>query len=213
MTVVVSAEKLTKTFGSHRGIVGVDFKVAEGEIFGFLGPNGAGKSTTIRLLTGLSHATSGAAKVLGLDPIADAVEIHRRVGYLPGELALYPRLTGRQHVEFAAKVRRLQDRIFLAELVERFRVDLERPTRTLSKGNRQKIGILLAVMHRPELVILDEPTSGLDPLMQDEFERLMRELVSTGRPSSCRPTNSTKCSGSRPASRSSRTGTWSSPIR
>jgi len=180
MTVVVSAEKLTKTFGSHRGIVGVDFKVAEGEIFGFLGPNGAGKSTTIRLLTGLSHATSGAAKVLGLDPIADAVEIHRRVGYLPGELALYPRLTGRQHVEFAAKVRRLQDRIFLAELVERFRVDLERPTRTLSKGNRQKIGILLAVMHRPELVILDEPTSGLDPLMQDEFERLMRELVSTG---------------------------------
>jgi len=180
MTVVVSAENLTKTFGTHRGIVGVDVSVAEGDIFGFLGPNGSGKSTTIRLLTGLSHPTSGTAKVFGLDPIADAVEIHRRVGYLPGELALHPRLTGRQHVDFAAKVRGVQDRTFLDELVDRFQVDLERPTRTLSKGNRQKIGILLAVMHRPELVILDEPTSGLDPLMQDEFEHLMRELVSTG---------------------------------
>ena len=147
---------------------------------GSLGPNGAGKSTTIRLLTGLFHPTSGTAKVFGLDPIADAVEIHRRVGYLPGELALHPRLTGQQHVDFAARVRGLQDRTFLHELVDRFQVDLERPTRTFSKGNRQKIGILLAVMHRPELVILDEPTSGLDPLMQDEFERLMRELVSTG---------------------------------
>jgi ABC-2 type transport system ATP-binding protein len=180
MTVVVSAEKLTKTFGTHRGIVGVDVSVAEGDIFGFLGPNGSGKSTTIRLLTGLSHPTSGTAKVFGLDPIADAVAIHRRVGYLPGELALHPRLTGQEHVDFAAKVRGLHDRSFVDELVDRFQVDLERPTRTLSKGNRQKIGILLAVMHRPELVILDEPTSGLDPLMQDEFERLMRELVSTG---------------------------------
>ena len=180
MTVVVRAENLTKTFGTHRGIIGIDVSVAEGDIFGFLGPNGSGKSTTIRLLTGLSHPTSGTAKVFGLDPIAVAVEIHRRVGYLPGELALHPRLTGQQHVDFAAKVRGLQDRTFLHELVDRFQVDLERPTRTLSKGNRQKIGILLAVMHRPELVILDEPTSGLDPLMQDEFERLMRELVGTG---------------------------------
>jgi len=180
MTVVVSAEKLSKTFGSHRGVEGLEFTVAEGEVFGFLGPNGAGKSTTIRLLTGLSHPTSGTAKVFGLDPIADAVEIHRRIGYLPGELALHPRLTGQQHVDFAVKVRRMQDRTFLHELVDRFQVDLERPTRTLSKGNRQKIGILLAVMHQPELCILDEPTSGLDPLMQDEFERLMRELVRTG---------------------------------
>ena len=180
MTVVVSAEKLTKTFGTHRGIVGVDVSVAEGEIFGFLGPNGSGKSTTIRLLTGLSHPTAGTAKVFGLDPIADAAEIHRRVGFLPGELALHPRLTGQEHVDFAAKVRGMRDRTFLHELVDRFQVDVERPTRTLSKGNRQKIGILLAVMHRPKLVILDEPTSGLDPLMQDEFERLMRELVRAG---------------------------------
>ncbi|HVC04474.1 MAG TPA: ABC transporter ATP-binding protein [Candidatus Acidoferrales bacterium] len=180
MTVVVSAEKLTKTFGSHRGIVGVDFMVTDGEIFGFLGPNGAGKSTTIRLLTGLSHPTSGAVTVFGLDPVPAAVDVHRRIGYLPGELALHPRLSGRHHVDFAAKVRGMRDRTFIDELVARFQVDLERPTRTLSKGNRQKIGIVLAVMHRPELVILDEPTSGLDPLMQDEFERLMRELVSTG---------------------------------
>ena len=180
MTVVVTAENLTKTFGAKRGVEGLDFTVAAGEIFGFLGPNGAGKSTTIRLVTGLSHPTSGTAKVFGFDPIADAVEIHRRVGYLPGELALHPRLTGQQHVDFAAQVRGTQDRSYLHELVDRFQVDLERPTRTLSKGNRQKIGLLLAVMHRPELVILDEPTSGLDPLMQHEFERLLRELVSTG---------------------------------
>ena len=180
MTVVVSAENLTKTFGPHRGVSGLDFTVAAGEIFGFLGPNGAGKSTTIRLLTGLSHPTSGAAALFGSDPIAAAVDIHRRIGYLPGELALHPRLTGRQHIDFAAHVRGMRDRDFLDELVSRFQVELERPTRTLSKGNRQKIGILLAVMHRPELVILDEPTSGLDPLMQNEFEHLMRELVSSG---------------------------------
>ncbi len=180
MTVVVSAESLTKTFGTNRGVEGLEFTVTEGEIFGFLGPNGAGKSTTIRLLTGLSHPTSGAATLFGLDPVAAGVDIHRRIGYLPGELALHPRLTGRQHIDFASKVRGMADRTFLDELVRRFQVELERPTRTLSKGNRQKIGILLAVMHRPQLVILDEPTSGLDPLMQNEFEHLMRELVSNG---------------------------------
>ena len=180
MTVVVSAANLTKTFGPHRGVSGLDLSVVEGEIFGFLGPNGAGKSTTIRLLTGLSRPTSGAAKLFGLDPFDAAVDVHRRIGYLPGELALHPRLTGRQHVDFAAKVRGMQDRGFLDDLVSRFQVELERPARTLSKGNRQKIGILLAVMHRPDLVVLDEPTSGLDPLMQHEFEQLMHELVSDG---------------------------------
>ncbi len=180
MTVVVTAENLTKTFGSHRGVSGLELSVMEGEIFGFLGPNGAGKSTTIRLLTGLSRPTSGAARLFGLDPFADAVQVHRRIGYLPGELALHPRLTGRQHIDFAAKVRGMRDRSFLDDLVSWFQVELERPCRTLSKGNRQKIGILLAVMHGPRLVVLDEPTSGLDPLMQNEFEHLMRELVSTG---------------------------------
>ena len=180
MTVVVSAENLTKRFGPHRGVSRLEFAVTEREIFGFLGPNGAGKSTTIRLLTGLSRPTSGAVKLFGLDPFAAAVDVHRRIGYLPGELALHPRLTGRQHIDFAAEVRGMRDRSFLDDLVSRFQVELERPTRTLSKGNRQKIGILLAVMHRPELVVLDEPTSGLDPLMQNEFEHLMRELVSDG---------------------------------
>ncbi|MDQ2960327.1 MAG: ABC transporter ATP-binding protein [Candidatus Dormibacteraeota bacterium] len=138
MTAVVSVEGLTKSFGPKRGIDGLSFDVTEGEIFGFLGPNGAGKSTTIRLLTGLCHPTSGRATVLGLDPQAGSVIIHRRIGYLPGELALYPRLTGQQHVDFIARVRGLRDLTFVRELVERFEVDLERPTRTLSKGTGRR---------------------------------------------------------------------------
>ena len=153
----------------------------QGEVFGFLGPNGAGKSTTIRLLLGLYRPTAGVAKVLGCDPTRDPVTIHRQTGYLPGELALYPRLTGRQHIDFVAHVRGMHDRTLIDQLVERFAVTLDRPVRTLSKGNRQKIGVVLALMHRPELLILDEPTAGLDPLMQDEFARLLRETVAEGR--------------------------------
>ena len=181
MTALITADGLTKTFGPHRGVSDLQFEVHGGEVYGFLGPNGAGKSTTIRLLLGLYHPTAGTAEVFGLDARRDAVAIHARVGYLPGELALHPRLTGRAHVEFAARVRGLRDRTLLDHLVERFGVVLDRPVRTLSKGNRQKIGVVLALMHRPELLILDEPTSGLDPLMQDEFARLMRETVAEGR--------------------------------
>ena len=181
MSAVIAVEGLTKRFGAQRGVERLDFEVARGEVFGFLGPNGAGKSTTIRLLLGLYHATAGAATVLGLDPMGDAVAIHRRVGYLPGEVELHPRLSGAQHVEFAARARGMRDRSFLDRLVERFDVSMDRPTRTLSKGNRQKIGIVLALMHRPELLVLDEPTSGLDPLMQHEFQRLLRETVDEGR--------------------------------
>ena len=181
MTALITADGLTKTFGPHRGVSDLQFEVRGGEVYGFLGPNGAGKSTTIRLLLGLYHPTAGTAEVFGLDARRDAVAIHARVGYLPGELALHPRLTGRAHVEFAARVRGLRDRTLLDHLVERFGVVLDRPVRTLSKGNRQKIGVVLALMHRPELLILDEPTSGLDPLMQDEFARLMRETVAEGR--------------------------------
>lgn len=119
--------------------------------------------------------------MLGCDPTRDPVAIHRQIGYLPGELALYPRLTGRRHVDFVAHARGMRDRTCLDQLVERFEVVLDRPIRTLSKGNRQKIGVVLALMRRPELLILDEPTSGLDPLMQDEFARLMRETVAEGR--------------------------------
>jgi beta-exotoxin I transport system ATP-binding protein len=181
MTVLITAEALTKTFGAHRGIEDLRFQVQRGEVYGFLGPNGAGKSTTIRLLLGLYRPTSGVARVFGRDPVHDGAIVREQIGYLPGELALHPRLTGRAHIDFAARVRRMRDRSFLDQLVERFDVVLDRPVRTLSKGNRQKIGVVLALMHRPELLILDEPTSGLDPLMQDEFARLMRETVAEGR--------------------------------
>jgi ABC-2 type transport system ATP-binding protein len=181
MSAVISTECLTKYFGAHRGVDGLDFEVTRGETFGFLGPNGSGKSTTIRLLLGLYHPTAGHAKVFGQDPNRHAVAILGKIGYLPGELVLYPRLTGREHIDFVAHSRGMSDRTERDQLVERFGVIVDRPAHTLSKGNRQKIGIVLAFMHRPELLILDEPTSGLDPLMKDEFHRLVRETVSEGR--------------------------------
>jgi ABC-2 type transport system ATP-binding protein len=181
MTAAITTDGLTKMFGVHRGVEELRFEVAAGQVFGYLGPNGAGKSTTIRLLMGFCHPTAGRAEVLGHDPVRDAAAIHARVGYLPGDLALHPRLTGSQHIGFHARARGMTDRTVLNQLVERFSVILDRPARTLSKGNRQKIGIVLAFMHRPELLILDEPTSGLDPLMQDEFQRLLRDTVAEGR--------------------------------
>ncbi|MEO9138640.1 MAG: ABC transporter ATP-binding protein [Jatrophihabitans sp.] len=177
---VVAVYGLTRTFGAQRGITDVTFEVRRGEVFGFLGPNGAGKSTTIRLLLGLYRADSGSMSVLGHDPARDAVALHAAVGYLPGELSLYPRLTGRQHLTVVSRSRRLADHTLRDELVERFGVELDRPIHTLSKGNRQKIGIVVAFMHRPELLILDEPTSGLDPLLQDEFATLVRESTDRG---------------------------------
>ncbi|MGW0040591.1 ABC transporter ATP-binding protein [Rhodococcus sp. NPDC003348] len=178
---IVDVDKLTRRFGPRRGITDVCFTIAPGEVFGFLGPNGAGKSTTIRLLLGLYRPTSGRMRLFGLDPTREGVRINRRVGYLPGELALYPKLTGAQHLDRHARIRGLTDRTYLDELVRRFGAELDQPIRTLSKGNRQKIGLVLAFMHRPELLVLDEPTSGLDPLMQDEFARLIRETVDDGR--------------------------------
>jgi ABC-2 type transport system ATP-binding protein len=178
---VVSVLGLTKSFGAARGVRDVSFEIARGEVFGFLGPNGAGKSTTIRLLLDLYRPTSGRITVFGLDPRRDAAAVHRRVGYLPGELALYPRLTGREHLDRFARARGLTELAYRDELVERFGAELDRPVRALSKGNRQKLGLVLAFMHRPDLLILDEPTSGLDPLLQDEFQTLIRETVVDGR--------------------------------
>ena len=177
---IIEIDGLTRRFGTRRGVTDVSLTVARGEVFGFLGPNGAGKSTTIRLLLGLYRPTSGRMRVFGLDPTRDAAAIHRRVGYLPGELALFGRLTGREHVAHFARARGLSDLTFRDELVERFTAELDRPVHTLSKGNRQKIGIVAAFMHRPDLLVLDEPTSGLDPLLQDEFARLVRESVDGG---------------------------------
>lgn len=178
---VVAVENLTRSFGAARGVSDISFQVSAGEVFGFLGPNGAGKTTTIRLLLGLYRRSSGQVRVFGLDPERDPVGITARVGYLPGELALYPRLTGRQHFDRFAAARGLTARAYRDELVERLGADVDRSVRTLSKGNRQKIGLVLALMHRPELLVLDEPTSGLDPLLQEEFIRLVRETVAEGR--------------------------------
>jgi len=177
----VRLTRLTKSFGPRRGIRDVDLKVKPHQVFGFLGPNGAGKSTTIRLMLGLYRPTSGTALVLGHDARHAPVELLRRIGYLPGELNLPGRMTGREIVNLFAAARKITDSRLRHELVDRFRLDLDRPVRMLSKGNRQKIGLLLAFQHRPELLVLDEPTSGLDPLLQDEFACLVRDTVAEGR--------------------------------
>jgi ABC-2 type transport system ATP-binding protein len=181
MSPAIETSALTKVFGQTRAVDNLELCVESGEIFGFLGPNGAGKTTTIRALLDLARPTSGIARVLGLDSHRDSVAIHRRVGYLPGDLALFGRMTARDHVERFARARALRGTGRSADVAERFELDLDRKVSELSKGNRQKVGIVLALMHEPDLLILDEPTSGLDPLMKDEFERLLRETTATGR--------------------------------
>ena len=181
MTAIIQTEKLTKSYGSHRGIVDVDLEVAQGEIFGFLGPNGAGKTTTIRTVLDLIRPTSGRALVFGIESSADPVAIHRRIGYIPGEFALYDRLTGAQTIGYFANLRGGVDREYQAALIERFDLDPSRHFREYSKGNKQKVGLVIALQHRPELLILDEPTSGLDPLVQQSFYELVREARTEGR--------------------------------
>jgi beta-exotoxin I transport system ATP-binding protein len=180
MPPVITLEKLTKTYGAHRGIVDVDLEVEQGEIFGFLGPNGAGKTTTIRTMLDLIRPTSGRARVFGIESSADPVAIHRRVGYIPGEFTLYDRLTGGQTLEYFANLRGGVDRAYQAKLVERFELDPSRRFREYSKGNKQKVGLVIALQHRPELLVLDEPTSGLDPLVQQTFFTTLRETVGEG---------------------------------
>jgi ABC-2 type transport system ATP-binding protein len=180
VTNVIETAKLTKSYGSHRGIVVVDLAVQEGEVFGFLGPNGAGKTTTIRTLLDLIRPTSGIARVFGIESSADPVAIHRRVGYLPGEFALYDRLTGAQHLEYFANLRGGVDRAYQASLIERFDLDPSRKFKEYSKGNKQKVALVIALQHRPELLLLDEPTSGLDPLVQQTFFVILRESVAAG---------------------------------
>ena len=181
MTAAIETSGLCKTYGPTRAVIDLDLVVEPGQVFAFLGPNGAGKTTTIRMLLALQRPASGSVTVLGLDSGRDSVEIHRRTGYLPGELALYPRMTGQQHIAWYAKARGLRDLSLARTLAERFGAVLDRPARELSKGNKQKIGLILALMSRPELLVLDEPTSGLDPLMRSEFARLAREVTAEGR--------------------------------
>lgn len=181
MDAVVDAVELTKRYrGGARGVTGLTLSVAAGEVFGFLGPNGAGKSTTIRMMLDLLRPTSGHVRVLGMDPRRDGVAVRARLGYVPGDLRLYERLTGRQLLHHLAGLRRMRDLGDGEALATRFDLDLDRPIRALSRGNRQKVGIVQAFMHRPDLLVLDEPTSGLDPLMQREFGRLVRETAAGG---------------------------------
>jgi ABC-2 type transport system ATP-binding protein len=181
MTAVIHTERLTKNYGPHRGITELDLDVQEGEIFGFLGPNGAGKTTTMRVLLDLIRPTSGRAEVFGIDTTADPVAIHRRLGYLPGEFDLYDRLTGAQTIEYFANLRGGVDAGYVAELVERLDLDPSRRFKEYSKGNKQKVGLIVALQHKPDLLILDEPTSGLDPLVQQTFFAMVRDARAEGR--------------------------------
>jgi ABC-2 type transport system ATP-binding protein len=181
MTSVIQTEKLTKYYGKHRGIIDVDLEIHEGELFGFLGPNGAGKTTMIRTLLDHIRPTSGRATVFGIDTTQDPVAIHRRLGYLPGEFTLYDKLTGGQTLDYFANLRTGVDRAYQRQLIERLAVDPSRKFGEYSKGNKQKIGLIIALQHRPDLLLLDEPTSGLDPLIQQEFYGLIREAKSEGR--------------------------------
>jgi ABC-2 type transport system ATP-binding protein len=171
---------LTKRYGQARGIESVDLQVARGEVFGFLGPNGAGKTTFIRTILDLLHPTSGRATVLGLDSRADSMAIRRRVGYLPGELALWPGETVRSVLMHLARLRGGVPQESVDALADRVDLTLDRKIRDLSKGNRQKIGLVQAFMHHPELLILDEPTSGLDPLLRREFRTMVLERAAAG---------------------------------
>jgi ABC-2 type transport system ATP-binding protein len=178
---VIATSGLSKDYGSGRGLFGLDLEVEQGEVFGFLGPNGAGKSTTMRLLLDLIRPSSGSARVLGLDTVRESLEIRRRVGFLPGDLALYPKLTGRAMLDYLAQLRGGVDLRTRDALVERFGADIDRPVRQLSTGNRQKLGLVQAFMHDPELLILDEPIAGLDPLVQQSFHALLGEVSAQGR--------------------------------
>ncbi len=180
MSDVIALEGLVKDYGDVRALDGVDLRVASGEIFGFIGPNGAGKSTAIRILLDLLRPTSGRVAVLGEDPRVGGPRLRGRLGYLPGELILEGTATARQLLGHLAEVRGGRGAERISSLAERFRLDLDRPVRTLSKGNKQKVGVIQSLMHRPELALLDEPTSGLDPLLQQEFLTLLREERDAG---------------------------------
>ncbi len=177
----IATSRLSKDYGSGRGLFELDLEVRQGEVFGFLGPNGAGKSTTMRLLMGLIKPTSGSAQILGLEIGHESLAIRRRLGFLPGDLALYPKLTGRVNLDYLAELRGGVDPRVRDSLIERFDADLGRPVRELSTGNRQKLGLIQAFMHEPELLILDEPIAGLDPLVQQSFHALLGEVSAQGR--------------------------------
>ena len=177
----IEFEGVSKSYGGVPALRDVSFRLGRGETVGFLGPNGAGKTTAIRLLLDLIRPDSGSARVLGMDCHRDSVAVRRLVGYLPGEFDLYDRLTGAQTIAYFGNLRGGVDKAYVAELVERLELDPSRRFKEYSKGNKQKVGLVVALQHRPDLLILDEPTAGLDPLMQQTFFALVEEARRDGR--------------------------------
>ncbi|MFB9631163.1 ABC transporter ATP-binding protein [Nonomuraea helvata] len=181
MTPAIAISGLVKAYGPTHALDGLDLTVNTGEVHGFLGPNGAGKSTTIRVLLGMIRATSGSARLLGGDPWADAVALHRRLAYVPGDVELWPNLTGGEAIDVLGRLRGGLDDRRRNELIERFELDPKKKARTYSKGNRQKVALVAALSADVELLILDEPTSGLDPLMEAVFQQVVAEVKAAGR--------------------------------
>ena len=178
--VAIHTEGLTKHYGDVKALIDLDLSVERGEIFGFLGPNGAGKTTMIRTILDEIRPTAGTASIAGLDSHSDVVEIRNHIGYMPGDLAMYPNLTGRDTITYFANLRGGVDWSYVDELADRLNADLSKKVGDLSSGNRQKVGLIQAFMSKPEVLIMDEPSSGLDPLVQREFQSLMREVITNG---------------------------------
>ncbi|MEO3748234.1 ABC transporter ATP-binding protein [Plantactinospora sp. B5E13] len=181
MTAAIDIQHLDKSFGRVKALNGLDLSVETGHVHGFLGPNGAGKSTTIRVLLGLLRADSGQVRMLGRDPWTDAVPLHRRLAYVPGDVELWPNLTGGEAIDLFARLRGGTDSARRDELCERFDLDPSKKGRTYSKGNRQKVALIAALASDVELLLLDEPTAGLDPLMEAVFQDCIREAKAAGR--------------------------------
>lgn len=178
---VIELKNVTKMYGNVRGVENVTLTVEKGSVFGFLGPNGAGKSTTINMLVDMLRPTSGEISIFGLDSVRDSVEIRKRIGFLAGDIALDRGLTGWQQLEYFGNLRGSFDRTYIGKLAKRLDCNLNRKFGTLSRGNKQKVGLIAALMHKPDLLILDEPTSGLDPLMQQAFNDLIGEFKKEGK--------------------------------
>lgn len=178
---MISVNNLTKTYKNGKGVFDLTFSVQEGEVFGYLGPNGSGKTTTIRQLMGFTNADKGTCTINGLDCRTQAKDIHRSLGYLPGEIAFFDEMTGLSFLQFMGDMRGIRDRTGMERLIERFELDASRKIRKMSKGMKQKVGIIAAFMHDPAVYVLDEPTSGLDPLMQKTFIELILEEKQRGK--------------------------------
>jgi ABC-2 type transport system ATP-binding protein len=178
--IAIKTVGLSKYYGDVRALVDLDLEIQRGEIFGFLGPNGAGKTTMIRTILDEIRPTAGSASILGMDSHKQTVEIRKSVGYVPGDLAMYPNLTGRDTITYFANLRGGVDWLYVDELADRLNADMTKKVGDLSSGNRQKIGLIQAFMNKPEVLIMDEPSSGLDPLVQREFQSMLREVTANG---------------------------------